>query len=169
MSQESGWVSLLQQRLFENKFSYKVVNASISGDTTAGGLSRIKNALNFAQPTLTIIELGANDGLRGLSLSEMKKNLDSMIDMAKTYHSKVLLIGINLPPNYGPKYTSDFSSTFHELADIHNIPLVPSLLDGFEDDPDAFQADQIHPNSTAQTKILDNVWTDIKALLTNGE
>ena len=165
MPQEAGWVRLLEQRLNTHNPSYSVINASISGDTTAGGVSRIGNALRRSQPALTIIELGANDGLRGLPLTEMKKNLAQMIELAKIHGSKVLLLGINLPPNYGPHYTSSFVSTYHELADQHHIALVPSMMEGFEADPAYFQADQIHPSIAAQSKILDNVWPSIELLL----
>ncbi len=165
MPQAAGWVSLLQQRLIENNFVFTIVNASISGDTSAGGLSRIGNALNYAKPSLTIIELGANDGLRGLPLNEMRNNLDQMIAIAQSNGSKVLLLGTRLPPNYGPQYTRDFSDSYALLADKHDITLVPSILNGFEDNPDYFLPDQLHPSIKAQEKILDNVWPAIKSLL----
>lgn len=165
MPQEAGWVSLLQNRLSENNFSASVVNASIGGDTTAGGLSRINEALNYARPSLTIIELGGNDGLRGLPIDEMRNNLDQMIVAAQSSGSKVMLIGVPLPPNYGPRYTEAFSRSFSELADKYDAALVPSILSGFEDNLDYFQADQIHPSAQAQTLILDNVWPTIRQLL----
>ncbi|MBL4852500.1 MAG: arylesterase [Gammaproteobacteria bacterium] len=165
MPQAAGWVSLLQARLSESHFDFTVVNASISGDTSAGGLNRIGKALNYAKPSLTIIELGANDGLRGLSLNEMRNNLDQMITMAQSNGSKVLLLGTRLPPNYGPQYTHDFSNNYTLLADKYAVTLVPSMLNGFEDNPDYFQPDQLHPSIKAQERILDNVWPAIKSLL----
>lgn len=165
MPQEAGWVNLLQSRLDANKLSFNVINASISGDTSAGGLNRIKNALRHANPALTIIGLGGNDGLRGLPLDEMKKNLAHIITSIQAAGSKVLLLGIQLPPNYGPQYISDFKNNYSLLADKHNIALVPSMLNGFEDDPAYFQADQIHPSVKAQARILDNVWPTIVLLL----
>ncbi len=165
MPQAAGWVGLLKQRLSENQLAFRVINASISGDTTASGANRIARALNKTQPALTIIQLGGNDGLRGLSLSEMKKNLDRMIDIAKSHQSKVILVGVNLPPNYGSKYTQDFFATYQQLADKHHVALVPTLLEGFEEDPTFFQADQIHPTIEAQDDILDNVWPSIETAL----
>lgn len=165
MPQEAGWVSLLEKRLGQNNFPTTIVNASIGGDTTAGGLSRINEALRYAKPSLTIIELGGNDGLRGLPINEMRNNLEQMIVAAKTSGSEVMLLGVQLPPNYGPTYTQAFSDSFSLLADKHDAALVPSMLSGFEDDPNYFQADQIHPSTEAQVLILDNVWPTIHQLL----
>ncbi len=158
-------MSLLQKRLLENNLSFNVINASISGDTTASGVSRIDNALRHARPTLTIIELGANDGLRGLSLVEMRNNLGRMIATAQANDSKVLLLGVNLPPNYGPQYTGDFRNSYSLLADKHGVALVPSILKGFEDNPEYFLPDRVHPNRAAQDRILDNVWPAVTSLL----
>ncbi|PCH62844.1 MAG: arylesterase [Gammaproteobacteria bacterium] len=165
MPQEAGWVSLLEQRLSERNFTFTVVNASIIGDTTAGGLSRLDKALRYAKPRLTIIELGGNDGLRGLPIDAMRNNLSEMITTAQASGSKVVLLGTQLPPNYGPQYTSDFSISFALLADKHHAALVPSMLKGFEDNLDYFQADQIHPSADAQNLILENVWPTIRSLL----
>ncbi len=165
MPQDAGWVSLLEKRLSENNFSATTVNASIGGDTTAGGLSRINEALRYAKPSLTIIELGGNDGLRGLPIDEMRNNLEQMIVTAKTSGSEVMLLGVQLPPNYGPTYTKAFSDSFSLLADKYDVALVPSMLLGFEDDPNYFQADQIHPSADAQVLILNNVWPTIYQLL----
>lgn len=156
---ESGWVSLLQRRLPQ----YRVVNASVSGETTAGGLTRLPGVLAAHRPALTILELGANDGLRGLPLRQTERNLEAMVDLAKG--SQVLLIGMRLPPNYGPAYTSQFQALFAEVAKARKVRLVPFLLAGMAGQRERFQADGLHPDAEAQSQLLDNVWRELKPQL----
>lgn len=158
-----GWVTLLQQRLTTQKYNYKVVNASISGETTSGGLSRFGAMLLEHKPNIVVIELGANDGLRGLPVTDMQSNLDKMILLAKP--AKLVLIGMQIPPNYGIKYRQDFSDSFKVLAKKHRITLVPFLLDGVAGKPSLTQDDGLHPIAAAQGKLLDNVWPLLKPLL----
>lgn len=160
-----GWVSLLQERLQKQGFHHEVVNASISGDTTQGGITRLPNALKRFHPSIVVIELGGNDGLRGLSLADMKQNLAAMIEVARDQNGDVLLIGVDLPPNLGPVYTKRFRAVFTDLADTYRVPLVPSLLDGIHDKGELMQADGIHPRASAQRRILDNVWPHLQPLL----
>jgi acyl-CoA thioesterase-1 len=158
---ESGWVSLLERRLP----GYRVVNASVSGETTAGGLTRLPGVLAAYRPRLAIIELGANDGLRGLPLRQTARNLETMIDLAKKQGSRVLLVGMRLPPNYGPAYTRKFQEVFDEAAQAGKVRLVPFLLAGMSDRRDRFQADGLHPDAEAQPVLLDNVWRELKPML----
>lgn len=158
LQKNQGWVSLLKTRLSKKGYQYAVINASISGETSGGGLRRINQVLNKYQPEIIIIELGANDGLRGLKLSQLKNNLSNMIDQAHKHRAEVLLIGMRLPPNYGPGYTHAFSRVFATLSEEKKVSLLPFLFAGFETDLSYFQADQIHPNHKAQVRILDNVW-----------
>ncbi|MBS1235721.1 MAG: esterase [Proteobacteria bacterium] len=160
-----GWVTLLQQRLTRQGYPHTVVNASISGDTTAGGRARLPDALKRHRPQIVILELGGNDGLRGLSLRETRANLDAMIKAAQTAGAQVLLVGIHLPPNYGPDYTGKFHAIYHDLARIHNTALVPFLLDGVALTPGLMQPDGIHPRAAAQPRLLDNVWPSLEPLL----
>jgi acyl-CoA thioesterase-1 len=160
-----GWVSLLTKRLKEGKYDYRVVNASISGDTLSNGLSRLPLALRAAHPQITIIELGANDGLRGLLPTQIKKNLASLILLAKKAGSKVLVLGVRIPPNYGLAYTQQFQGVYQELAKAGDVTVVPLFLNGIDDHAGWLQADGIHPTQDAQTKMLDNVWVGLKALL----
>jgi len=160
-----GWVALLQQRLTKLGYPHAVVNASISGDTTAGGRARLPDALKRHRPRIVILELGGNDGLRGLSLRETRANLDAMIKDAKSASAQVLLIGIHLPPNYGPEYTGKFHAIYHELAHTQNIALVPFLLEGVALTPGLMQPDGIHPRAAAQPRLLDNVWPYLEPLL----
>jgi acyl-CoA thioesterase I len=163
----SGWVQLLAERLRDNGSNYTVVNASISGDTTSGGRSRLPALLKQHAPEVLIIELGGNDGLRGLPLGAMRDNLAAMIRMGKSAGARVLLVGIQIPPNYGREYTERFSSTYQALADEHKVALVPVLLDGFGESLDYFQADRIHPTAQAQPRMLDNVWPALRPLLSD--
>lgn len=156
--QHEGWVSLLQQRLNKQKLNYQVINASISGETTSGGLSRFSNMLTLQKPAIVLIELGGNDGLRGLSAIETRNNLEAMIQQAKKAKAKVLLIGMKIPPNYGLKYSQQFSKNYQNLAKKHSIKLAPFLLEGVAGNPDLMQADGLHPTAAAQAKLLDNVW-----------
>jgi acyl-CoA thioesterase-1 len=160
-----GWVTLLQQRLTKQGYPHTVVNASISGDTTAGGRARLPDALKRHRPQIVILELGGNDGLRGLSLRETRANLDAMIKAAQTARAQVLLVGIHLPPNYGPDYAGKFHAIYHDLARIHNTALVPFLLDGVALTPGLMQPDGIHPRAAAQPRLLDNVWLYLEPLL----
>ena len=162
--QDAAWPSLLQQRLSEKRLDYSVANASISGETTAGGRSRIAEALGRHRPVVVVVALGANDGLRGLPVPAMKENLAAMLRAARSAKAKVLLVGMRLPPNYGP-YADDFHQAFADVARREKTPLVPFLLDGIADQPRLFQADTIHPTAEAQPRLLDNVWAGLAPLL----
>ena len=162
---EQGWVRLLQGRLDTRGFAHRVVNASISGDTTRGGLARLDRALQEARPSIVIIELGGNDGLRGLALAETRSNLSAIIDAVVSHGAHVLLVGIRLPPNYGPAYTKRFESIFVELAEQFSIPLVPFLLEGVALDQSLMQGDGLHPKAEAQPTLLENVWPYLEALI----
>ena len=165
MPVEQGWVSLLQQRLATDYDAYTIVNASISGDTTANALNRLPQALTRHQPAIVVLELGGNDGLRGLSTAEMKRNLAVMIQTARQYDAEVLLIGVQLPPNYGPRYTERFHAVYHELAQEYGLALLPSLVDGVGTRTELMQADGIHPNSRAQPLIVTQVWQQLRPLI----
>lgn len=157
---EQGWVHLLDRKLAESHpVAWQVVNASISGETTAGGLTRLPAALAEHHPSLVLIELGANDGLRGLQIASMRDNLTRMIEMARAAGAKVGLIGIELPGNYGEGYRSRFRAVYQQLAQQYQIPLLPFLLVGLTDDLKNFQEDQVHPTAAAQPHIRDTVWT----------
>jgi acyl-CoA thioesterase I len=161
----AGWTTLLQQRLAAKDYPYRVVNASIGGDTTAGGRARLGALLAQHQPAITVIELGGNDGLRGGSLDAMRGNLDAMVVAAQKAGSRVLLVGMQLPPNYGPAYVRRFGATYEEVAKAHHVALVPFLFDGIGTDDAMFQADRIHPVVAAQPTLLDNVWRELEPLL----
>ncbi|MBU1442844.1 MAG: arylesterase [Gammaproteobacteria bacterium] len=163
-----GWVPLMQKRIAEQKIDATVVNASISGDTTSGGKARLAGLLAAHKPTLVVLELGANDALRGLPLADTEKNLTDMTRAAQAAGAQVLIVGIQVPPNYGGDYTRRFSALFDSVARATKAPLVPFLLKGVADAPDAaslFQADRIHPNAAAQPTILENVWPALRKLL----
>ena len=160
-----GWVALLAGRLQRERPDYSVVNASISGETTAGGVSRLPRALAQHKPAVVILELGANDGLRGLPVPEMKRNLAAMIGMSRKAGARVLLVGMRIPPNYGPEYMRDFDAAFAELARARKLALVPFLLEGLADDLRLFQPDRIHPTEEAQAVLLENVWKALRPLL----
>jgi len=162
---QRGWVALLAERLARERFDYSVVNASISGETTAGGLARLPRALDRQKPAILILELGANDGLRGLPVAEMRRNLDAMIGMAQRAGAKVLLVGMHIPPNYGPEYTQAFTDAFTSLAKRRSTALTPFLLEGMAQDLDKFQPDRIHPTAEAQPILLENVWKALRPLL----
>jgi acyl-CoA thioesterase-1 len=162
---EQSWPSLLNEHLKREKIPYTVVNASISGETTAGGRSRLPALLDREHPRVVILALGANDGLRGLPPQAMRANLDAMIAAAQSTGARVLIAGMQLPPNYGPDYTRNFSAVFRDLAQQRKIPLLPFLLEPIALDDTAFQADRLHPTAAAQPKILDHVWTVLKPLL----
>ena len=166
---KAGWVALLEQRLnkgYENIAGgqWQIINASISGETTAGGRARLPALLEKYQPDLCIIELGANDGLRGQSIKKMRSNLDKMITQCKE-HGQVLLLGIWLPPNYGQAYTKAFRAACPHLAKKHQVPLIPFFLEGVANNLEYMQEDKLHPNELGQPVILENVWTKLKDLL----
>jgi len=165
LPQEQGWVHLLAQRLHAQQFDYKVANASISGETTDGGRNRIEAALRTHRPALVIVELGANDGLRGASLDTVRRNLEAIVDACRRANARVLLVGIRMPPNYGANYTEKFQGVFGEVARSRKVPLVPSLLDGFSANRELFQADGIHPAAAAQPMMLDTIWKGLRPLL----
>jgi acyl-CoA thioesterase I len=165
LDRESGWVSLLEERLRERGMDYRVVNASVSGDTTAGGLSRLGALLDDHAPTLVLIELGANDGLRGLGFDVIRNNLTQMIDRSRASGSRILLTGLRLPPNYGAAYTDGFQAVFRQVAEAESVPLVPDLLSGVAENWDLMQVDGLHPTAEAQPRILDNVWPVLEPLL----
>ncbi len=158
-----GWVSLLEARLATNKIA--VVNASISGETTSGGANRINTDLSRHQPTIVLLALGANDGLRGLPITEMRRNLNLMLAAIRKANARAVLIGIQIPPNYGIDYSNQFKDTFVILAREQKLPLVPFLLDGIADQFENFQADRLHPTAAAQPRILKNVLTIVEPLL----
>ena len=162
---EQGWVSLLQERLNTRGYPYQIINASISGDTTANARARLPQALASHEPAVVLLELGGNDGLRGLSLTAMKSNLVAMISSLQEAGTQVLLIGVQLPPNYGPRYTERFQAIYHELARERDITLLPSLVDGIGTEQNLMQPDGIHPNATAQPLIRDRVWEELVPLL----
>ncbi len=161
----SGWTTLLQQRLQQDKSGFQVVNASISGDTTIGGRNRLPALMTQHKPAVLVIELGANDALRGLPLKTSQDNLQAMIDLAREQKAKVLLVGMQIPPNYGPDYTRRFAAMYQELAKANKVALVPFFFEGIAADLSQFQADRIHPNEQAQPRLLDNVWPYLKPLL----
>lgn len=165
IDQKNGWVELLQQRLKEQGYPYLVINTSISGETTAGGLSRFDRELERHKPSIAIIALGANDGLRGLSLQSMRENLATLIEKSKQNASKVLLVGMHLPPNYGPAYSRAFHQIYTDLGERYEVPLVPFLLEGVGEDKALFQSDGLHPAAEAQPRILENVWSQLKHML----
>jgi acyl-CoA thioesterase-1 len=164
-SAEQSWVALLQNRLQSEGYVYDVVNASIAGDTTAGGLARLPRLLERYSPEVVVLELGGNDGLRGLPVTALRSNLAEMIELSKARGAGVLLAGIRIPPNYGPAYTEALAAVYAELAQLHGVALVPFLLEGVALDPALMQADRVHPNAAAQDIILDNVWQALKPLL----
>jgi acyl-CoA thioesterase I len=165
LSRGTGWVQLLADRLRDSGSDYRVVNASISGETTSGGRSRLPALLKEHRPRVVILELGANDGLRGLPLNVMRDNLAAMIRAAQAAGAQVLLVGIRVPPNYGREYADRFADTYAALAREFKVRLVPFLLDGFAESLELFQADRIHPNAAAQPRILDNVWPVLRPML----
>ena len=162
---DQGWVALLQTRLKDQGYVYQVINASVSGETTAGGLARLPRALTLHQPKIVILELGGNDGLRALPIAQMRANLVHMVDLAMAEGAQVLLLGLTKPPNYGSDFTEQFRSSYSDLARDKKVPLVPFLLNDIALLPNLMQADGIHPNELGQAKLLDNVWPSLKPLL----
>lgn len=165
ISQHEGWVALLEKRLLKERPDYNVANASISGETTGGGLARLPGVLERQRPRVLVLALGANDGLRGLPIGQMRKNLSTMIELAQKAKARVLLVGIRMPPNYGPDYTAAFEAAFVAVAKEHRVAFLPSLLEGIADKPDQFQPDRLHPTAQAQALILENVRGALAPLL----
>ncbi len=165
INQTDGWVSLLTKRLIETHPQYRVINASVSGETTGGGLTRLAKTLTIHQPDIIIIELGGNDGLRGYPINQIRKNLERMIKQSQEADSRVLLIGMALPPNYGRRYAKAFRDTFASLAKDYRLPFVPLLLDGVTTEKYLLQSDGIHPTAAAQPGLLADIWPALKQLL----
>lgn len=162
---DQGWVALLQKRLDAQGYGYRVVNASVSGETTSGGRGRLARALDQHKPALVILELGANDGLRGLPVKDAEANLAEMIAAIHATKARVLLVGIMIPPNYGQQYTASLADMYPRLAAANKVALVPFLLDGVALEPSLTQSDGLHPNALGQPRVLDNVWSSLKPLL----
>ncbi len=162
---EQGWAKLLEKRLRDEGYDYRVANASVSGETTAGGASRLESALQTYRPDIAVIELGANDGLRGQSVDLMRRNLERMIDASRRAKAEVLLVGMRLPPNYGMAYTEKFRQTYADVARSKKIAFVPFLMEGFAENGSYFQPDRVHPTSEAQAMMLDSVWKGLRPLL----
>ena len=165
IDEDAGWVNLLAILIAEKQLPFEVVNGSVSGETTTGGLSRLPSMLDSYAPELVILELGGNDGLRGLPLVQMRQNLTAMVELIEQSGAAVLLAGIQIPPNYGPRYTIPFFELYAELAEEKNLALVPFLIDGIHQQPDLIQSDGIHPVAEAQSMILDNVWLWLEPML----
>jgi acyl-CoA thioesterase-1 len=165
VAKQQGWVAFLQKKLNDQHYKYDVVNASISGETTSGGLTRLASTLAKTKPTIIILELGANDGLRGLPVKNMEENLSNMISQSKKAKAKVLLIGMRIPPNYGPQYTESFSNTYPQLSQQHKVSLVPFMLEDIAAQPNLIQDDGLHPNALGQPMILDNIWPKLQLML----
>jgi acyl-CoA thioesterase-1 len=162
---ELGWVEMLRAKLKAEGYGYQVINASVSGETTAGGLARLPRALSVHHPQIVIIELGGNDGLRALPIDQMRANLAKMVDLSEGAGTRVLLLGMRIPPNYGPEFTEKFRSVFADVAHEKKVPLVPFLLADIALAPNLMQADGVHPNELGQPKLLANAWPSLKPIL----
>jgi acyl-CoA thioesterase-1 len=162
---EEGWVALLHQRLHDQGYEYQIINASVSGETTSGGLERLPHLLALHHPAVVLLELGANDGLRGLPLPIVHDNLAHMITLVQDSGARVLLLGIRLPPNYGPRYGNGFADLYSDLARQYQVPLVPFLLAGVALDPALMQDDGLHPVAAGEPRVLDTVWPYLVPLL----
>jgi acyl-CoA thioesterase-1 len=162
---EEGWVALLKTRLQSEGYGYQVVNASVSGETTAGGLARLPRALSLHHPQVVVLELGGNDGLRAMPIAQMRANLDKMVQLSQEAGAKVLLLGMRMPPNYGPDFTAQFAGVYQDLAHARKAALVPFFLDGIALTPELMQGDDIHPNVKGQPILLNNAWPALKPLL----
>jgi len=165
LAREQGWVHLLDMRLQSEYPGWSVVNASISGETTAGGAARVERELAAHSPKLVVIELGANGGLRGLPLEQARANLEKMVTLSRTAGADVLVVGMHIPPNYGPDYTQAFHAMFGEVASAHGAAVLPFLLEPIATDREAFLPDNLHPTAQAQPKILEHVWPAVEALV----
>jgi len=165
LPQDAGWTTLLQARLKQRRMDYTVTNASISGETTSGGAARIAEALKAHQPKVVIVALGANDGLRGLPPAQMRANLAKIVSASQKARSRVLLVGMRMPPNYGEIYTRQFAQVYIDLAREYKTAFAPFLLEGIAEQRKLFQSDNMHPTAQAQPIILDNIWTALAPLL----
>jgi acyl-CoA thioesterase-1 len=165
ISVEDGWVALLQKKLTSQGYGYRVVNASVSGETTGGGAARLPRALELHRPAIVILELGGNDGLRGLPVEEVRANLDSMIRKSRAAGARVLIVGMRMPPNYGPAYSQKFQALYADLAQHYRAPFVPFLLQKVALNGDLMQTDGIHPTARAQPALLDTIWPALEPLL----
>ena len=162
---EQGWVTLLQKKLTTQGYGYRVVNASVSGETTSGGAARLGRALELHRPAIVVLELGGNDGLRGLPLAQMSANLDDMIRRSRAAGARVVLVGMRIPPNYGPAYTQKFHTLFADLARQYQLPLVPFFMEKVALNPSLMQADGIHPAASGQQLLLDTLWPVLQPVL----
>ncbi len=169
MDSRKGWVNLLQEKMAESHPQWRVINASISGETTAGGHSRLPKALQNHSPDLVLLELGANDGLRGTPLQQIEKNIADMVQLTKQQGIDTLLFEMRIPPNYGPAYTSRFREIFQQVAQSHNILLLPFFLEGVAGIPSLNQPDGIHPNEQAQPRLMNNVWFYLEPRLSEAQ
>lgn len=165
MRRDQGWANLLQRRLLDQGYSHVVANASISGETTSGGRTRIEKTLQQHQPDLIILELGANDGLRGLQIKEIRRNLAAIIEACLGQKVEILLVGMRIPPNYGPRYTQEFHATYQLLAQQYKLRFLDFLLAGVAGQRELIQDDGLHPNALAQERILDNIWPALQPML----
>ena len=165
MREEQGWVQLLSERIAREFPDYQVINGSVSGETTTGGLERLPAMLAEYLPELVILELGGNDGLLGIPVDAIRRNLDAMIRLIEANGGRVLLAGIRIPPNYGPRYTEPFHENFFSLAEEHELPLLPFLIESIPEVPELMQNDGIHPVAEAQPIVLENVWTVLEPML----
>ena len=165
LAASQGWVALTAERIARVRPGWRVVNASVSGETTAGGAARIAGELARQKPSLVVVALGGNDGLRGLSLKQTRANLEKLVAAARAAQARVLLVGIRMPPNFGKAYTEAFADTFRQVAEAQRVPLLPFLLEPMAQDRSAFQADGIHPAAAAQPLLRDHVWTALSPLL----
>jgi len=168
MTEEEGWVALLEKKIQQENWPYQVINGSVSGETSTGGLERLPAMLDSYKPELVVLELGGNDGLRGLPIDLLKNNLRKMIELIHERGAKVLLAGIQIPPNYGPRYAEPFSELFYQIADEDKVELIPFLIDGIPQNPELMQDDGIHPKPEAQSIILENVWYHLLPMLENS-
>jgi acyl-CoA thioesterase-1 len=162
---EQGWVALFTQRLQSQGYGYEIINASVSGETTSGGLQRLPRTLQLHRPGIVVLELGGNDGLRGLPLTTTRDNLGQMIRLSQQAGAQLLLVGIRMPPNYGPRYTEEFAGMFPALAKQYHVPLVPFILQNVAQDPSRMQEDGVHPNALGEPQVLETLWPYLKPLL----
>jgi acyl-CoA thioesterase-1 len=162
---EQGWVALLTQRLQAQEYGYEIINASVSGETTSGGLQRLPRALQLHYPGIVVLELGGNDGLRGLPLTTTRDNLGQMIRLSQQAGAQLLLVGIRMPPNYGPRYTEEFAGMFPALAKQYHVPLAPFILQNVAQDPSRMQEDGVHPNALGEPQVLETLWPYLEPLL----
>jgi acyl-CoA thioesterase I len=165
LAMSRGWVALLEERLKRERIDYSVANASVSGETSAGGRARIDAALERHRPSVVIVELGGNDALRGLPVAQLKANLAAIVERAKKSGARVLVVGMRMPPNFGADYVNAFEGAFAQLAREEKVALVPFMLEGFAEKLDYFQPDRIHPNERAQPLILETIWPKLAPLL----